>query len=443
MLRFCVVILSILTGMPAVPARADVATDEYRDGPVSLYYADGGRIVRSLCQDGGFFDRARCTDWPQDVGAAALIKLTTEGAGDGVDGREQQLSDLHVAIARIDQKLLELLSTAPQPTPDMAQAWRALETQVAAQDGVIADLNDQLARIDQQLAHGDDAELRAQRLITEAARNAALTARDALKERLDQARFDYVNSLGAAASDTTFQGLVQQRAEKRVLADKARAALAALIERQAAAQRLVSMLREEQTTYELRNGSAAFPGELKWTEPLRKAFDRIIVLEAQDAAAALEARKVAYDAAFVRPLFAAARKRTWSRCHAENGLPACAADLSLYFRPSSVEPIDSRSVVGITFDSPMRRVGSFNLDQKLQNDAPCSIAAKAGGALRYECDGGDMSNYNVHAGPREWEYRIRTSLEGPDTAHVTYREDWWAEGAMHAYDCAMACTLDP
>ncbi len=95
----------------------DIVTNINADsGGPWIYFSEGANIVRSRCApDALLFDRANCQLDPVTVPAGLFFQEVNKFFGEELPLLEQQKAAAFIKIDRIDVRLLDLMSTEPDP----------------------------------------------------------------------------------------------------------------------------------------------------------------------------------------------------------------------------------------------------------------------------------------------------------------------------------------
>ncbi len=162
MTRFSLLLLSLLA---APRAAADIATEYWASATgIWLIYVDDDQVVRADCDENRLiYNRATCATRVGSADLALFSERLRAKFAEPLAGIEQQVADLHARIDEIDFELLVILDAEPDPVDP------TLKAQITAKQGEVDDagaalipLQDQIARIEDELRDGENPDLRRQ-----------------------------------------------------------------------------------------------------------------------------------------------------------------------------------------------------------------------------------------------------------------------------------------
>jgi hypothetical protein len=199
----------------AAPARADVAINWPNYDVYYLYYRDGTDVVRARCQaDSALRDRSTCQDATLRVAEADLHAAAAAHFGSDRDLHDRLAGEIYTKIARIDVKALEFLAGVPDvEQPDLRAAIADAEADLAVAMQRVADLADQIARAEAELAQHEDPDLRATLRELTDARGAALVERESRQTALNGVRQAFIAANSRFLDMATYEALQRQRAQ--------------------------------------------------------------------------------------------------------------------------------------------------------------------------------------------------------------------------------------
>lgn len=163
--HICLFLLFFSSFSAASIGRADVVIGAGSSSGVMLYAIEGERVYRFECAPGTQdFNHDTCRAKQRTTSASDLFPRLAASFGDYLAQYERELRDHWVTLARIDVKIWELLNTSvPTGTDPMTAAQvDGARVELARAEGAASAIADQIARIETELAHGDDAALATQ-----------------------------------------------------------------------------------------------------------------------------------------------------------------------------------------------------------------------------------------------------------------------------------------
>ena len=182
-------------------APRELATDLWdTSGRVYLLYVQDHDVVRARCAaDRLIYNHDTCSEI---VGRANLglfhDRLYADFAAP-MTTLDSDMADLSTRFQELEQEREELFATVPQTVDrTLAPQIAAKERDAFDQATIVTQLQDQIARLHQQLATNDDPDDRAQLATLETQRIDAQTKLDALKEQLQTLRQAYIAANAAS-----------------------------------------------------------------------------------------------------------------------------------------------------------------------------------------------------------------------------------------------------
>lgn len=196
--------------------RKDIATDWHSsmwENHKWLFYQDNVAVVRGDCP-GNVLDRSSCSQNIKRVQASIFYLRLGSQFGQHQPELEQELAEANINIERTNTKLIELMGIDPTTSGnrDLLFQIRTIRAEIVNKDVIIADLKEQLYRVEQDLATHEDpslrflyADLQAKIIVQGQDRNLLLQGLQNLNQR-------YINDNSSTVVDRAmFDSLVNQR----------------------------------------------------------------------------------------------------------------------------------------------------------------------------------------------------------------------------------------
>ncbi len=249
------VILMIIVAfevLRSTSAHADVATN-LGSSQVALFFREGESIVRTFCRaDSVIYDRATCQTALHAVPANEFYDALGGDFGGDAEQWERRIREYYVKIDRIDLKLLELINAEPNPSgPDVLEQIEAKQRQLAETDGKVAEIQDQIARIQRSLSQRENPDLRRQLQALQIELADKVAAQTTQREALHRLRDEYVQANSDVINADTLRDLSAQRHDVVSQIDDAKGSLAREMKELASVARTFSFVADQGFTYEV------------------------------------------------------------------------------------------------------------------------------------------------------------------------------------------------
>lgn len=273
-----VIIFLLITGCDQQSIHSeskDVVTDIGTNSGSWIFFADGSKIGRAKCNAGAeIFDRSTCANELIEVPAGRFFLELEKYFGDQLPLLETKLRGLYVRILRIDSRLLDLINTTPDPLrPDLRPLITAREQDLGDVDLRVADISDQIARIQRDLAQGEDPSLRS--LLQDL--NIQLAdwkqKQSVLQQELRELRQQYITANASIFDQAMFNDLQTQRTQLVNSVDSVKQTMDNEMEELVQMHRTLKMLSDQGYVYELLSHAAGFPEARKIVAKFDAAFN--------------------------------------------------------------------------------------------------------------------------------------------------------------------------
>lgn len=241
----------------------------------SIFYPENNKMVRGQCP-GDIYDRATCNSVIEKVSASLFYRNLRAEFGKNTGAAETKLREIYVNVDRISTKIEELflLDPANPIGQDLLAAISRKRLDLADVEILITNYNDQIFRIEQDLAAADDPNLRLVLANITSKFIAEKLKKEQLANEIAELNERYIEANSATVTDQRmFESLVAQRRHWVNQIDAANDILEYQLNEVALFHKTVKLLNDQGFAYAVVSGRPGFEEYYPIVRMLMSVFD--------------------------------------------------------------------------------------------------------------------------------------------------------------------------